>query len=447
MFTENEARELHGAHDCHIFITNQWPTRIENGSKLDIMGQPVTQSVGIMNLCATLKPRYHFAHGTEAGWKREPFCWPLDYSSEDAETKVTRFEAVGSFGQKDWLSAFVLDCSKPASSEGAQRSAPFAAATKRKQESHLVAERDSHYNSPAQSRGKRNRKQRHQPNYDPNDCFMCLGKPTFAAEMVVSIADEAFATSLRGPLSTNSTFPQLKSTGNLMIIPLYHAADETAHGLRLPEDKKREFQEMTKYRHALQHMLQEKSNGQLGAVSWEVNRTGIRHFHWQWIACPQDIIDKGLVEAGFKIAAEKNEYEKFQSCDPDSLIEERRSDYFRVWIWSPTTALRNEANSGGNDNKSKSSNSPSPVSHADAIAAGQDNMTLLPLGTSEKSMYFDLPSDQQGFNIQFGRSVMSGMLKLESRADWRNVPASEGDEARDAEAWKEDFKSWDFAMS
>ena len=61
-------------------------------------------------------------------------------------------------------------------------------------------------------------------------------------------------------------------------------------------------------------------------------------------------------------------------------------------------------------------------------------------------MYFELPQDQR-FNIQFGRTVMSSLLKLEHRADWRSVPAEEGDEARDAEAWKEDFGAWDFAMA
>lgn len=198
---------------------------------------------------------------------------------------------------------------------------------------------------------------------------------------------------------------------------------------------------MQQYRYALQHMILAKGNGDLGCVCWEVNRTGVRHFHWQFLACPQSLISQGLVEAAFKIAAEKNEYQKFQPCGANKLIKGRRSDYFRVWIWSAASS----------NQKRSTSNGTSPVEQADAIAAGDDSIESAnsrpPPGTSEVSMYFELPPEQRGFNIQFGRTVMSGLLKLEHRADWRSVPSDEGDEARDAEAWKEDFAQWDFAMS
>lgn len=246
-------------------------------------------------------------------------------------------------------------------------------------------------------------------------------------------------TSLRGPLSTDTTFPQLKSTGNIMIIPMYHAADDTSHGTRDIAQKESEFTEMSRYRHALQHMLQARTTGNLGAICWEVNRTGIRHFHWQWIACPRDIIDKGLVTAAFKLAAEKNQYERFQPCDPEQLLRGRQSDYFRVWIWSPKTHDK-QKNGDGNDDRE----SVDPIARADDLVAGVPEKSQPPPSTKETSMYFELPQDQR-FNIQFGRTVMAGLLKLESRADWRAVPSEEGDEARDAEAWKEDLMGFDFA--
>ena len=86
------------------------------------------------------------------------------------------------------------------------------------------------------------------------------------------------------------------------------------------------------------------------------------------------------------------------------------------------------------------------MEHADALVAGADERSIIPPNTTETSMYFDLPQDQR-FNIQFGRTVMSSLLKLEARADWRAVPGGEGDEARDAEAWKEDLTDFDFAMT
>lgn len=441
LFLENEARALQGAHTAHILLTSQWPSSIENGSSIPLpeAATPETRSTAVANLCATLKPRYHFSTSSSTSWKREPFVWPMDYS-EDAETKVTRYEALGDISQKssDWMSAFAIDITKPATSEGAQRAAPFATVSlrsKRRRDADADTYSQKRYDlsNDYHSRKKR-RGLRH--SYDPNDCFMCLGKPQFAAEMVVSIGEESFVTSLRGSLPTDATFPQLKSSGNLMIIPMYHAADESAHGRRAKPEIESEFQEMTRYRHALQHMLKARAKGELGAVCWEVNRTGIRHFHWQWIACPQEMIGKGLVEAAFKVAADKNEHEKFQACNPDKVLDVRQSDYFRVWIWSATSATIN----------GHSTNGGTVIEEADAIAAGTEQTSKAPVGSSEMSMYFELPNDQK-FNIQFGRTVMSGLLKLEQRADWRSVPIEAGDEGRDAEAWKEDFGEYDFAMS
>jgi len=464
LYLENEARVLQGANNAHIVLTSQWPARIESGSNISLPEgvDPTTSARAVANLCATLKPRYHFSSSPTASWKREPFVWPTEYS-EDAETQVTRFESLGSISLKtsEWLSAFTLDLTKPATTEGAQRAAPFTVTTPRSKRKRDALDADpypgrryDHSTTDSHRPGGRGRNnKRHK--YDPNDCFMCLGKPQFSADMVISIAEESFLTSLRGPLPTTTTFPTLKSTGNLMIIPMYHAADATAHGRRAPSELQTELNEMTRYRHALQHMLLTKANGDLGAVCWEVNRTGIRHFHWQWIACPEAMISKGLVEAAFKVAAEKNEYEKFRACEPDKLLPDRQSDFFRVWIWSAATVPSSTAPATANGDGHLHTNgadpaaaaAASPIAQADAIAAGQDDAEKAgtPTGTTETCMYFELPPDQR-FNIQFGRTVMSSLLKLEPRADWRSVPAAEGDEARDAEAWKEDFGQWDFAM-
>lgn len=442
LFLENEARALQGANSAHILLTNTWPARVENGSSIPLLDKANSKQscISTANLCATLKPRYHFAPSATTCWKREPFLWPIDYS-ENTETQVTRFEALGDVTLKpsEWVSAFTLDVTQPASAEGAQRAAPFSPSTKRKRK---PLDQDTYPNrrfdnSNARQRGGKGGKRQR---YDPNDCFMCLGKPTFEADMVVSIAEESFVTSLRGPLPMSSTFPQLKSTGNLMIIPMYHAADETSHGRRARSEIASEFAEMTRYRHAFQHMLLARAKGDLGAVCWEVNRTGIRHFHWQWLACPQELIGKGIVEAAFKVASEQNQHEKFQSCDPDQLLPERQSDYFRVWIWS--AVQKDDMASEGVD----MAKTASPLEQADLVSSGVDEQSRTPVQTREVSIYFDLPQEQR-FNIQFGRTVMAGLLKLENRADWRSVSAEVGSEARDAEAWKEDLGDYDFAMA
>ncbi len=206
-----------------------------------------------------------------------------------------------------------------------------------------------------------------------------------------------------------------------MIIPYYHAADELAQGKRADEDVTSEFKEMTKYRKALSTMIGSKSRGELGAVCWEVNRTGIRHFHWQLIACPADLVRKGMVEAAFKVKREQYEYPAFETCDPDSQLPER-SDYFRIWTWVSD-----------------------PVELADHASGNVDK----DIGVA-KSMYFSLSTDQK-FNIWFGREVMAGLLQLEKRVNWmdallRKEGSEQSAEEADALGLREDFEDFDFAM-
>jgi hypothetical protein len=206
-----------------------------------------------------------------------------------------------------------------------------------------------------------------------------------------------------------------------MIIPYYHAADEAAQGKRMVDEVTKEFEEMTKFRKALSTMVGAKSNGQLGAVCWEVNRTGIRHFHWQMVPCPTDRIKQGLVEAAFKVKAEQYKYPTFECCEPDALLPER-SDYFRVWTWS-CSPLEIVDQVNGNV-------------HGDA-------------GVS-KSIYFSLPTDQK-FNIWFGREVLAGLLQLEQRVNWmyallQKGGSEEAAEQEEADGLRADFEDFDFAM-
>jgi len=125
-----------------------------------------------------------------------------------------------------------------------------------------------------------NKRSKAYPKSNPDDCFLCAGKPEFRQDLVVSIGEESIVSTLRGPLPKAESFPELSASGHAMIIPLYHAANEAAEGQRPAEDVDREFEEMSKYRRALGKMIGNKSQAKLGAVCWEVNRMGIRHHHW-----------------------------------------------------------------------------------------------------------------------------------------------------------------------
>lgn len=420
-YLDNDARGLHGAHSAHILITNQWPANVTNGSKVDIP-PPVNELVGaqsISNLCEALKPWYHFSSSPQVVWEREPFKQTADYDSLE-QPAVTRFKSLPSVTAptKEWMSAFSLDTSRPPTTIEPPTISPFSRASPpRKRPSE---ENPSYERYPGA--GRRHKRPRNDRN-DPNDCFMCLNKPEFKTHLVVSIGEESIVTASRGPLSTMSTFPQLSSSGHVMIIPHYHAADEAAQGRRPAEEVTAEFKEMSEFRRALNRMVGSKSSGQLGTVCWEVNRTGIRHHHWSLIPCPAEQVKKGLIDAAFKVSREQQKYPAFGTCDPDSQLP-IKSDYFRVWTWaSDPIEIADQTN--GND--------------------GTENE----VGVT-KSIYFPLPAEQR-FNIWFGREVMAGLLQLEDRLNWRDAllrkdGSEQVAEEEDAQGLRDDFEEFDFAM-
>ncbi|OAL17398.1 hypothetical protein AYO22_11678 [Fonsecaea multimorphosa] len=426
LYLDSESRGLHGAHSAHILVTNQWPANITNGSKVELPegvdGTAGSQSVA--NLCQALKPWYHFSSSPSALWEREPFKHVVEYTSYD-QPSVTRFKSLPSVSAstKEWMSAFTLDTSRPPATVETPLESPFIRSSPpRKRQA--VDDRAPYRGDADEGNGARNRKRaRRGPRYDPDDCFMCLNKPGAKTHLVVSLGDESMATTTRGPLPLPSTFPQLSFTGHVMIIPYYHAADELAHGKRSPDEIASEFREMNRFRKALSAMIGAKSHGQLGAVCWEVNRTGIRHFHWQIVACPVDRIKTGMVEAAFKVKASQYGYPDFQTCAADTQLPQR-SDYFRVWTWvADAVQLADHANGNANDDED--------------------------VGVA-KSMFFPLPVDQK-FNIWFGREVMAGLLQLEYRVNWMDsILSKDGSdqaaEEEDAAGLRADFEEFDFAM-
>ena len=423
-YLDNEARGLHDFHSAHLLVTNEWPANIRNGSKIDIP-QGIDDTGGtlsISNLCQALKPWYHFASSPAGLWEREPFKHVINYDSLE-EASVTRFKSLPSVSAptKEWMTAFTLDTSRPPATVEPPLASPFIRSSPpRKRQAQDDQDIYRRYADPDYE-PRQYKRPRKGPRSDPNDCFMCLNKPGSKTHLVVSLGEESMVTVSRGPLPLPTTFPQLSFTGHVMIIPYYHAADELAHGKRTLQETATEFKEMTRFRKALSAMVGSKSHGELGTVCWEVNRTGIRHFHWQLIACPIDLLKKGMVEAAFKVKVEQYKYPTFQSCDADSQLLQR-SDYFRVWTWT--------------------SNPLGMADHANGNA--EENLGVA------KSLYFSLPTDQK-FNIWFGRDVIASLLQLENRVNWmdallRKDGSEQAAEEEEADGLRADFEEFDFAM-
>lgn len=423
LFLPQDAKSLRGAHSAHILLTNQWPANIARLSSIEVP-EGVDKESGtqpLAEICQVLKPWYHFSSSPEAAWEREVFKQPEEYGTLE-EAKYTRFKSLAGVDQpsKAWISAFTLDTARPPPAEK-WTNAPFLSGSPPRKRPRLDDQEQAYDRQRGGGGGHGRRNKR--PRYDPNDCFMCIGKADFKEHLVVSIGNESIITVLRGPLPKADTFSELPYSGHVMIIPMYHAADERAHGQRPENDLLSEFSEMTKYRKALNRMIGAKGNGELGTVCYEVNRVGIRHFHWQLMPVQAEKIRRGLIEGAFKLGRENNKYEAFKDCDGEKLLDER-NNFFRVWTWTP---------------------SANPVERADQQTNGGEED-----GGTTKSMYFPIPEVGR-FNVSFGREVMAGVLQLEDRVDWRSAllsdeRAEEAYETEEAEGLKAEFAEFDFAM-
>jgi Protein similar to CwfJ C-terminus 1/Protein similar to CwfJ C-terminus 2 len=421
-FTVSDARTLHGAHTTDVLITNQWPQGVRSGSKNYLPDDidPPSDAQCISDLCAALKPKYHFS-ASAARYSREPF-FHLATEDEAEVTRMTRFESLAPFNnqrKEKWVFAFELDPSAPAPTLLPTDVTPTPFTINRKRRA-LPNQNESYsrYGAGNGDTWRRPKKPRQSAYTKLENCFFCIGSPTLQTHLITSMADESYLTIPRGPLPLPGSNSDLGMPGHTLIIPHTHVDD------KVPVEKRahlspNEYEEMQRYRRALCRMVQAKGNGKLGAVCWEISRSHIRHVHWQFVPVPSDLISKGLIQAGFKVAAENGNLLSFKKYDPTKMVTEK-GDYFRIWIWKPAGAAKVPGLEQADDR--------------DDDENGNEISMLMPIPSSER------------FDIQFGRKVMASLLGLGSRADWRDVVQTEAEETVDAEAFKAAFEPYDPAL-
>ena len=422
--TEEDAKALNGANSADILITTHWPTLIRSGSNVDLpIGTPQTEQC-VADLCSTLKPRYHFSVSDEAFYEREPF-FHLTEDGQPDPMSITRFLSLATFGnssKQKWLYAFTIDPNATATATitPGTTASPFGVRKRKRQaDDNQSFSRFSngadHYRPTKSARIRRS-----QPT--PQQCFFCLSNPNLATHLITSIATDTYLTISKGPLPTATTFPQLGFPAHVLIMPLTHAP--TFSSVSEQDVRSATYKEMQRYRRALHSMLIDKTSSSLGAITWEISRADGIHFHWQFLPAPAELIQKGLVEAAFKVQAENEKYPTFKVKEIGDGTAER-GDYFRVWIWYPEKGETIGADAANGE-------------HTSEDETGETR-------GREKSLVLSLPAGMR-FDLQFGRRVMAKLLGLEVRTHWKDCPQTEKEEQQDAETFKAAFKKFDFSL-
>ena len=402
--TADDAKALKGANSADILLTSTWPANVWSGSKapLDPTQQASLQSTeAVAELCAALKPRYHFSASPGAFfYEREPFIHPTKTEADPIST--TRFISMAPFGndaKAKSLYAFNLNKTESEVPPGVTPS-PFVAKTVQKR-----THNDSHY-SHDHHRGKRNKRAKGPPP-GPDRCYFCLSNPNLEAHMCATIGEDAYVTVAKGPLPTSKTFQDqgLSFPGHLIIIPLPHAPTIASMGGTLEDptsEAHKTYTEMNRFRESIQAMVSSKSSHKLGVVTWEISRDRNVHLIWQLVPIPSELITKGLAEAAFKVEAENQSLPAFTAQELPLTSQAGYGDFFRVWLW----------------------------------ADGEDKI-------KGKTLVMPLESDQR-FDLQFGRRVLAKLMGMEDRTVWQDCAQTQEEETQDVEAFREAFKPWDF---
>ncbi|KAI5306436.1 hypothetical protein KEM56_000936 [Ascosphaera pollenicola] len=405
-YTQADARAITNSAD--ILITSQWPKNIQRNSQVEVPADssaPVGEQC-VADLCSFLRPRYHFTSEAAFFYEREPF-FHLPLEDSPNVKHITRFINLAPYGntsKQKWLYAFSLDVEAPLPTTvpvGTTGTPLTVTAPKRP----LDSQQES-YSRFSRSSGRPPKRSRRAPS-GPGECFFCLSNPNVETHLITSIGAESYVTVAKGPLPTAATFPNLAFPGHMLIIPFSHCP--TFEAIGDDDVRKTTIAEMNRYRHALHKMANERSEGKLGSVTWEISRWNGIHVHWQFMPVPLSLIEDGLVDSAFKVDGEISQYPNFEKRDGEDLSIEK-GDYFRVIITSTQ-------------------------SDSDGTAQEWKHTTLTLLLTSEFR-----------FDLQFGRRVMAKLLQLEARSNWKDNPQTKEEETQDAETFRKAFEKYDFSL-
>lgn len=271
----------------------------------------------------------------------------------------------------------------------------------------------------------------------------------------MSIGDEAYLTTAKGPLTSAATNPPtLPFSAHILIIPLAHAP--TLRAVDDPAVRAASVAEMHRYRHAITAMLATRG---CGAVTIEVARASGVHAHWQVVPVPRERLPDVVEVLAEEAAAAA--LPRFEDGAGTPEWEERHSgdDWFRVWISGDggggggDVAVKDESAKEGEvkqeDEVMQDGGSEVKQEKDDKDKDKDKGESKPEEGKGEGEMVKGVPlAPDEYFDLQFGRRVCAHVLGAsQGRVDWRRCVMPTKEEADDARSFKEAFKEFDFSLA
>ncbi|WPK22801.1 hypothetical protein PUMCH_000014 [Australozyma saopauloensis] len=391
-FVDTQSKDIKAIADyagtADLMFTYHWPQAIAATERLTLVGNrtldPIVQS---------LRPRYHFAVGSDKGrhfeypafaWDNERICRFISLGREKTGTKW--FYAFGLGNEKDNVSGC---CTNPFLVEPKPELSPIVTELVDTKEQKLQrlkrhTEEESEAREPEVKR----------PRVTPDTCFFCLLNPKVETHMIVSIGRCSYLTIAKGPL----TLPlrNLNLSGHAILVPLDHTPTAS-----LPTETSEELQ---KYQSSIAAAFHLKG---FAVVFFEISRPENVHYHIQMVPIPENLLaehfDRAL-QNRLQVNNEKfanNQNLEFTKCLPDDgkMEDLTKNSFVRFTLF--------------------------------------ENLMLL--------RYYVAPViDDKTLDLQFPRRVLAFLLKTPKRQNWDRCRQTLAEESNECEKFKNFYQPFDF---
>ncbi|EDO19598.1 hypothetical protein Kpol_1018p136 [Vanderwaltozyma polyspora DSM 70294] len=379
-----------------IFISFEWSVAIAK-NKGRILGNEVVDDV-----VKLLQPKYHFSNGDKSSYlEYNPFKW-------DNTDVITRFLNIAEYKSKEkWAYAVNIDLNLSQFDQEIPENLiqnPFTAENTKenKGENSNVVEYSKRFNDDELITERKIKKQK---TVLPTNCHFCFTNPNVEDHMFISIGNHSYLTIAKGPLSVPKG--EMDFSGHCLIVPIEHIPK-----LNNGQDSdtiKNLNEEITRYEKSVADMNYTKYD--MSTVTFEIHSSKSVHYHEQILPVPKYLIMK------FQTALDRQVYlnnEKFQNNAKLSFQEYKQTDNEYLEI-------------------------------IDNVESNFFRFKIYETNEAEPRIFIAMFKSEERIDLQFGRRVLSFLLKLPKRMKWDSLicQQTKDQEIQEVKKFQKGYKSFD----
>lgn len=334
------------------------------------------------------RPQYHITSSMDKCYiDLQPFTW----GDKSVDSQITRYYNLPSYkpdSKEKWILAFKIDVGRNfndlVGNDFNLGSNPYAVEIKKRKTTETNL-----------SKTKRTK------TVDTSTCHFCLGNPNVEDHMIISIANAAYLTVAKGPLTVARG--DMNFSGHSLIMPLDHVAKVVKN------TNNAAYNEIQKFEVGIVKM--NYCSFDMSTVSFEIQSSKSIHYHKQVIPVPKYLISKfetaldRQVHINDERGNGKLNFKKFEKPSSEDLLrflQDQEANYLQFTVYET------------------------------------DNQ--------DPTIYISTFDILQRLDLQFGRRTLAFVLNLPKRVLWDSpiCKQSKETELKEAQLFQRAFKKFDF---